>query len=290
MVGLLLLFLPAIAQCAPTLSGHGRDVVASGCWLSSPEETKCVRITADITGLAHSQLAAVAGEFHKHPVISADTSASANGTKSFPPVPSGLLMVLTGFVCISLVRDCRVWLTALTCLLWAGQTGLSLLPQLALCLAGERHREQPSLDCVAGPRRPVRMRRRRSEIEGTYYAGLLRHLAGIPDRDVPTSFQAPVRSPVVQLSSAFFVRYRRDLCCNGLSVSAGSLPRIRADRRFRPLQSIIGRRGPFEVSTVNHLPLGGGPVVRLATVVVRTNLARGPPSFGRIAHLLYIEG
>ncbi len=251
MMGLLLLFLPAIAQGVPTLSGYGKDAVASGCWLSTPEKTKRMHIDADIRGLVDWQLAAVAGEFHKHSVISAETSASASGTKTFPPVPSALLMVLTGFLCISLVRDRRAWLTALMCLLWAGQAGVSLLPRLALCVAGERRREQPTRDCVAGPGRPVHVCRWPGEIERAHCAGLLRCLAGRPDR---------------------------------------SLPRIRADRRFGPLQSIIGTRDPFEVCAVSNLPLDAGPVVRPASVLVGAKLARGPPSIGRIAHLLHIEG
>ncbi|MHC4703904.1 MAG: hypothetical protein ACYTFQ_25360, partial [Planctomycetota bacterium] len=172
MVGLLLLFLSAIAQCAPTLSDHGRDPVAGGRRLSSPEETKRLRMTADVAGFAHSQLPALAGEFHKHPVISVDTSPSANGIKSFPPVPSPLLMVLTGFVCISLVRDRGVWLTALMCLLWAGQAGLSLLPRLALCVAGQGYAGQRSPDHIAEARRSMCVAGEPGEIEGAYYTGL----------------------------------------------------------------------------------------------------------------------
>jgi hypothetical protein len=258
--------------------------------LSSPEETKRLRMTADVAGFAHSQLPALAGEFHKHPVISVDTSPSANGIKSFPPVPSPLLMVLTGFVCISLVRDRGVWLTALMCLLWAGQAGLSLLPRLALCVAGQGYAGQRSPDHIAEARRSMCVAGEPGEIEGAYYTGLPGCLGGIAARNRPASRQLSVRSPKVQFSCGPFVRCRRGLCVDGLSVSAGSLSRIRADRTFRPPQPGIGRPGRFEVSTVNHSTLATGPVARLATGLIRTNLARGPPTLRRITHLLHAEG
>lgn len=290
MVGLTLLFLPAIVQCAPTLSDHGRGAADGGRRWSSPEEMKHLRVTADVIGLAHSQVPALSAEFHKHPVMSADASPSASGIKSFPPPPSPLLMVLTGFVCISLVRDRRVWLTALTCLPWAGQAGLSLLPRLALCVAGEGCTRQRSPDHAAAPRRSMYTTGHPGEIERAYYTGLPGWLDGIPDRDLPASLQLSVRHPKMQSSCSPSVRCRRGPCGEGLSVSVGRLSRVRVDRRFGPLQPIIGSPGLFEVSAVNRLSLASGPVARVVTGLIRTNLARGPPTLRRIAHLLRAEG
>jgi hypothetical protein len=46
--------------------------------------------------------------------------------KSLPAVPGALLMALAGFLCVSLVRDRRIWLTTI---LWIAHVGLATLPQ-----------------------------------------------------------------------------------------------------------------------------------------------------------------
>lgn len=61
------------------------------------------------------------------------------GVKSLPAVPKTLLMVVTGFLCVSLVKDRRVWLSVVAALLWLGQAGLTTLPQLAWHLLGKKH-------------------------------------------------------------------------------------------------------------------------------------------------------
>jgi hypothetical protein len=95
-------------------------------------------------------------------------------------------MVAAGFACISLVRDRKVWLAALAGLLWAGQAGMQALPQLASQLsANVRGTEQQRAAGLAYPFRVEESSRLRSDIEGTQYIGLLRHLAGIPDAAVP---------------------------------------------------------------------------------------------------------
>jgi hypothetical protein len=104
-----------------------------------------------------------------------------NNVKFLPAVPAAVLMALSGFLCVSLVRDRRVWLAALTGLLWAGQTGIQALPQLALRLSCGNHSQQQYSAELAYPYYLKNSNRLRSDIEGTQYIGLLRHLAGIPD-------------------------------------------------------------------------------------------------------------
>jgi hypothetical protein len=109
------------------------------------------------------------------------SSISLNNTvKSLPAVPRALFMVLTGFLCVSLIKDRRVWLTALAGILWAGQAGVQALPQLALHLC---HRTHTSQHLSPRPTQFYLLEdtaRTRSDIEGTRYIGLLHHLAGIP--------------------------------------------------------------------------------------------------------------
>jgi len=113
--------------------------------------------------------------------FSASTSGQFPHAKSLPAVPAAILMVLTGFLCVSLVRDRRVWLAALASLLWVGQAGIQALPQLALRLSHKNHSQQQLYAGLTYPYYLENSSRLRSDIEGTRYMGLLHHLAGIPD-------------------------------------------------------------------------------------------------------------
>jgi hypothetical protein len=103
--------------------------------------------------------------------------------RCLPAVPPALMMVLTGFMCVSLIRDRRVWLAVLAGLLWVGQTGFNALPELTSHISRKVHNAQP-VDTTLAALCPI---------EGGYYpanyckeiqyTGLLHHLAGIP-RDI----------------------------------------------------------------------------------------------------------
>jgi len=231
--GLLLLFiLPAAAECAPTLVDWGSAAVVGSAARTRVESIKFRLGTVSMAGGNYSPLAAVAAEFHKPPVRYPGVSSPAIVTKSLPAVPGALLMVVVGFVCVSVVRDCRAWLAVATCLLWAGQSGFSLLPRVALCVAGDRQR-------------------------AARFTG--RSLA---------------------------LRWRRYLSCEKLDVSDDAVPLAQVEQKFGPVQSADVRRVSFETSAASSLAPVAGPAACLASVLVRTNLARGPPAAGLIAHVL----
>lgn len=135
----LLLILPVVGECVPTLVDWASSAVLCSAARSRVESLEFRLGTVSIAGRNHSPLAAVAAEFHKPPVRYPGLSSPAIVTKSLPAVPGALLMVVVGFVCVSAVRDCRTWLAVVTWLLWAGESGFSLLPRVALCVAGDRH-------------------------------------------------------------------------------------------------------------------------------------------------------
>ena len=120
--------------------------------------------------------------------FSASTPGQLPYAKPLPAVPATLFMVLTGFLCVSLVRDRKVWLAALAGLLCVGQTGIKAVPQLALRLCHRNHAEQQFPAELIYPYY-LENSRLRSDIEGTQYIGLLRHLAGIPNKSM--SFLQP---------------------------------------------------------------------------------------------------
>ena len=180
-----LLFAASVANAAPTISNCNRNV--TDCTVSSTLDvhTPVVSEVTRITEYGDSPLAAVAAEFLKPPAGFTDLAVSSPiHVKALPAVPGAIFMVLTGLLCVSLVKDRRIWLAALASLLWVGQAGIQAIPQLALHLCHRTHTNQHLST------RPTQFYlledtvRARSDIEGTRYIGLLHHLTGIPHANI----------------------------------------------------------------------------------------------------------
>jgi len=189
LVVLLPLFVLTAANATPTVGNRNSNLVVS---VVSPTSDAHIPVVADVTHTiesGNSHLAGVAVEFLKPPAAFTDSPALPVGAKSLPAVPGALLMVLTGFLCVSLVKDRKVWLAALAGLLWVGQTGIQAVPQLALRLSHRNHTEQQLDAELTYPYYLENSNRLRSDIEGTQYIGLLHHLAGIPQATM--SFLSP---------------------------------------------------------------------------------------------------
>jgi len=139
----------------------------------------------------------------------ADLRNSAVGAKILPPIPAALFMVLTGFLCVSLVKDRRLWLAALTSLLWASQAGFNAIPQLAAHINPQKHNQRKTTDNTACLYRIEDYCRLRSDIEGTQYIGLLRYLAAIPTGTMSLLFPASLASLQAQRA---FSSERRKAC------------------------------------------------------------------------------
>jgi len=73
------------------------------------------------------------------PAFGIKSISYSSQAKSLPAVPGALLMALAGFLCVSLVRDRRIWLTAI---LWVAHVGLATLPQFVSYLNSKKQAEQ----------------------------------------------------------------------------------------------------------------------------------------------------
>jgi len=178
LITLLSLVTATMVSAHPTMSDCNTNFVVCAVSPTSDVHTRYVPETSQITEPFNSQLAAIGAEILKPPPDFTDSSPV--GAKTLPPVPAALFMVLTGFLCVSLVRDRRVWLAALAGLLWAGQAGFQVIPQLASNIS--KHIQRKPTANIALLHRNEDSCRLRSDIEGTQYIGLLHHLAGIPQR------------------------------------------------------------------------------------------------------------
>lgn len=175
----LLLFAVSSVNAVPTTShcSSGVDYVGSvDADVRMSDEFQACPITAPADG----SLAAVAAELLQPPTGLGDSPAPPVYPKSLPAVPGTFFLVLTGFLCVSFVKDRRVWLAALAGLLWISQSGIGVFPELVVQVASGIHsRQQPSAQLTC----PLYLQdscRPRSDVEGSQYMGLLRHLAGIP--------------------------------------------------------------------------------------------------------------
>jgi len=172
----MLLLAATAASGAPTIASD--NSIAPAVQMES-DTTAVIAPIEEVVGPIDAKLANLGAELLQPPVNFAGNT-TGNNVKPLPAVPAAIFMVLSGFLCISLVRDRRVWLAALAGLLWAGQTGIQALPQLALLLGHGTHSKQRLCAELTYPHYLENSQRLRSDIEGTQYIGLLHHLAGIP--------------------------------------------------------------------------------------------------------------
>jgi len=176
-IAILLLAVTA-ASGAPTIASD--NSITSTAQMVSYTPVVIVPVE-EVVSPIDTKLANLGTELLQPPVSFAGLKDSeGENVKSLPAVPEAIFMVLSGFLCVSLVKNRCVWLSVLAGLLWAGQTGIQALPQLALRLGHGNHSKQRLCAELTYPHYFENSKRLRSDIEGTQYIGLLRHLAGIP--------------------------------------------------------------------------------------------------------------
>ncbi|UCG48196.1 MAG: hypothetical protein JSU94_00160 [Phycisphaerales bacterium] len=179
-------FAASLANAAPTVSPC-RAVVNAGP--RPGKATATIDVGGDLAQMHQSALSHLAREFLRPPAAAARPGSTA---QSLPAVPGALLMVVTGFVCVSLVRDRRFWLAAAAGMLGLGHAGLSAVPEVVSRLRVKRQIHEPCRADVPASDDMGNIRAR-ADLEGTQYIGLLHHLAGIP---VGPGRVSPPASPV----------------------------------------------------------------------------------------------
>jgi len=175
----LLLFVVSVTDASPTAMRCDVDLSVG----LSPKNTRIATpsFTNDIFKPVNTELANFGREFLRPPQSSvASPELRSGAVRPLPAVPATVLMLLSGFLCVSLYKDRKVWLMALMGLFWAGQAGLHVIPRLAHHFDQKHtkkqvYAKQPQSHCLKN------FGRVRSDIEGTRYIALLNHLAGIPD-------------------------------------------------------------------------------------------------------------
>ena len=143
-----------------------------------PHVCSCADVTDNID-IAESRLERIGSDFLKPPDDFTGSAQSTVPVQSLPAVPGALLLALTGFICVSLVKDYKLWLTAVAGLLWVGQSGFHAVPHLAMRLGHRMHNHRQFAAELMYPYY-LQNARLRCDMEGSSYIGLLRYLEGIP--------------------------------------------------------------------------------------------------------------
>jgi hypothetical protein len=173
-------------KSAPTIGGGDEaKLIADKVSPASNADVPSVGELELFKGTSNSSLTHIATEILKPPVGFMDNSALPPGTKHLPPVPAALFMGLTGFICVTLVRDRKVWLTVVATLLWIGQIGITALPKAAVHLVSRKHQYLQQQYSSALQKRFSGLRINLVDRE---YAGLLHHLEGIPAKIRSTKY------------------------------------------------------------------------------------------------------
>jgi hypothetical protein len=279
MVTLLLLFAATLANAASTVRGHNESFDAPARPANSDSYSYAKFETLFVTGPADSRLANVAAEIVKPPADFSGSQAAAARVKSLPHIPGTLLMVLTGFICVSLVRDRKTWLTILIGLIWIGQAGFHVLPQLASHLMSKKQINKRDFSGVTNLCRPVYSHRLRSDIDGTYYIGLLHYLAGIPAAE--ESFLQIQESGLAAQFHRRFTHLRASIQTplNGKSFASAKdelHTQKHSPRKTHPsatirLQSLFSRLTNYPAPSIEQ-------TVYILSKLVLISLIRGPPN------------
>jgi len=264
---LLSLLIAAVANGTPTVSSdNNKDLVVHASSASSDTNPLCLFKTNLISESRNYYLSGVSAEFLKPPAGFKGSVASPPARiKSLPAVPATLFMVLTGFLCVSLVKDRRLWLAMLVGLLWAGHTGIQALPRLATHLSDKKHHIQRKSTvnniCLHQLENYGRLR---SEIEGTRYIGLLHHLAGIPNN---------IRALLLSTYSVSSLRPQ----LSGLNTLPGCRISAQTKNRLRLPQFAITSLLSCLTQPTNWLVSAAEQVICFSPAFVFQSIPRAPP-------------
>jgi len=292
--GLLLLsslLVTSAAFAAPTVSNYSNNLLAPS--LSANADARVLGFeTKQTSELYNSHLAIIAGELLKPPAA-ADLPALSTSAKSLPPLPAAFFLSLSGFLCVSFVKDRKVWMAALAGLLWLSHTGLTTLPKFASHIISKKQVQQSTANLtyvsqLDGSFRP------RSELQGSEYIGLLRHLAGIPDTTMPplSSLSLRVRHYVWRTWQSQLPKEPRlpfvIPAQAGIQLPSDRSTLSQCEDRFRLPQLAINLFIPHSIRPYNCLASGAKQILPNFPAFLSLRLARGPPQKIRESSLLYM--
>lgn len=184
--------------------------------------------------------------------------------KTLPAVPASLLMVLTGFMCVTFVKDRKVWIGAAAGIIYLSHAGLTAVPELAHRVCSKKYLKEHSSYKAEYVYELDNSFRLRNEIEGTQYIGLLHFLEGIPG-DIISSITVGGENSVLRRSLVIVnesLRTYASVISDGNNIFPSAI--INESDHIEPL--------------VSNLTVRPEQSVYFSPAFIFENLARGPPA------------
>lgn len=128
---ILLMLMAALADASSTFVHNNESIFLSNNISSLVINDHTEKINNQNTGLCNPRHANIAQEFNRPNVKLAETIAGYKKAKILPKIARAFLLVLTGFVYISIIKDRKLWLATIYGLILAGQTGSNILQKYA---------------------------------------------------------------------------------------------------------------------------------------------------------------
>lgn len=133
---------------------------------------------------ANPAWAEAARVFFQPPDVSVRSVGSqSDHVKNLPAIPGAVLMGIVGFLCVSLVRDRKAWVSVFVGIIVLSQAGVKTLPKLTAHLARGKLNDKQAAIVAANPIRFDHSFDWLNDLEDRQYVGLLHRLAGSPDGD-----------------------------------------------------------------------------------------------------------
>ena len=199
---LVLLLIAAVSSTCQAVMTVGTGSCADFTQARPSGQTALASNSSEISELFGTCLAELGVKIFNGP-FSKDASVAgiSSDYKAMPSVPAAFLLVIMGFLCISLVRDRKTWLAILVALIGLGQLSISALPKFAHKITDAAKSYDSSVLTTASNRMNLTTKkfRVRSNVEQTNYIGLLRKLSGIGDDNA--SYNINIYSHLIDLTN-----------------------------------------------------------------------------------------
>lgn len=216
---------------------------------------------ADFIEPARSELADAGRILYRPFNVFGGSTASQNNIRKLPAAPGAVLLGLMGFLCVTLVRDRKTYLTILIAMVSLGQQGIYAVPELAACFgragnvvkhSAEAKSHNAYLPHIAFWDRDSRERN---------FFGLLRRLATIPGHahifaNINEGGHKRFRGGLLLLEEPCF-----------FCVSKTVVPYVQVTL---PIQSGLSPLAKFPAERSTH-------IIPFSPAFTFVNIARGPP-------------
>ncbi len=185
--------------------------------------------------------------------------------EALPPVPRTLVMVICGFICVSIIKDRKFWFRVLTGIIRTVHSGLSFFPYIASYLISRDHIRGKNEDVYDESCYQENGWYLQKDSKNKRYIGLLRRLAGIPKHinvdNLDTTNFGKLKQHKTFLYKCYFCSYDSHKYDNSIRSYQ------KKNANLVPLSSILAICSAFK----NKRNAGN------STIIIFACLARGPP-------------